>query len=251
MKKLFKIGWLILVIGLVALGIGYFNGGSNAVAFSNHGRATVVTSHVRHLSSNKRFDRLDLSASTANVVIKQGDKYQVTYYGMGGEIPTARLNGKKMTVKQTGHVSVHLMFNDYNDQDKIVVTVPKGHTLSGKVNVYNGGLVVSKVKLNHCTVNVRDGDVVYNKTILNGGKTTLTEGDFTGRQLTVNGRYTVDNKEGDNTVTNTAVDGYHLHTSEGDNELNGQGHDGQTLNQNNTAANVLSLVASEGDNEVK
>lgn len=251
MKKLFKIGWLILVIGLVALGVGYFNGGSNAIAFSNHGRPTVVTSHIRRLSSNRRFDRLDLNASTANVVIKQGNKYQVTYYGMGGEIPTARLNGKKMTVKQTGHVSLHLMFNDYNDQDKIVVTVPKGHKLTGRINVHEGSLTVSKVNLTNCIVSVRDGDVVYNKAVLNGGKTTLTEGDFTGRQLTVNGHYTVANTEGNNTVTDTAADGYHLYTGEGDNKLGGQEHGAQTWNQNNTAANVLSLTTSEGDNEVK
>jgi hypothetical protein len=250
MKKLFKIGWLVLVIGLVALGIGYFNGGNKTIAFNNHNQPTVVKSHVRHLSSGKRFDRLDLSASTADVVIKQGDKYQVTYYGMGGKIPTARLNGRKMTVRQTGHISVHLVLNDYNDRDQIVVTVPKGHALAGRINVHEGSLTVSKVNLTNCTVDVRDGDVVYKQAALNGGRTTLTEGDFTGRQLTVNGHYTVANTEGDNTVTDTTADGYHLHTSDGDNKLDGQKHE-QTWNQNNTATNVLSLVNSDGDNEVK
>lgn len=249
MKKLFKIGWVVLIIGLLALAIGYFNGGNKTISF-NGTRPVVIKNHVRHLSTNKQFDQLDLDASTANVVIKQGKKYQVTYYGMGGQIPTANLADKKLTVNQKNK-ALEVLFdvNGYN-QDLIVVTVPKGHALSGKIHLASGDLEVSNVDMTGTKVKVSEGDVDYDHVTLADGKTTLSEGDFTGKRLIVKGHYTVNNDEGDNTVTATDVEGYHLYTSNGENELKGQDKGDQTLDQNETAANVLVLTTSEGDNEV-
>lgn len=249
MKRLFKIGWIILVVGLIALGIGYFNGGNKTVSFVG-ARPVVIKDHVRQLSSNQQFDSLELDASTAEVVIKQGSKYKVTYYGMAGQIPQAKLNGKKMNVTQRSNWRMSFTVNGYQNQDLIVVTVPRGHALSGKIKVASGDLRVSNVTLKNAVVSVDEGDVTYNHVKLTSGKTSLSEGDFTGQQLTVKGHYTVHNDEGDNTISNTTVDGYHLYTDDGDNSLNGEDKRDQTLNQNENGVNVLNLVTSEGDNEV-
>jgi len=48
MKKVFKIGWIVLVLGVIMLGIGYFNNGDKAVYFENNRPA------ILHLSTKKR-----------------------------------------------------------------------------------------------------------------------------------------------------------------------------------------------------
>lgn len=249
MKKIFKSGWIILVLGLIALGIGYFNGGNKSVIF-NGARPVVITNHVRHLSTNKAFDQLNLDASTADVVIKRGNKYQVTYYGMAGQIPKAKLNGNRMTVKQQGNLKILFNVVDYQNKDLIVITIPKGHALTGNIRVASGDLNISNVDLTDAMLNIDSGDVNYDHVSLSGGKTTLYDGDFRGQQLTVKGHYSIVNHEGDNTVTNTQVDGYHLDTDDGENNLNGQDKGDQTLNMNESASNVLRLINFEGDNDV-
>lgn len=249
MKKLFNIGWIILAIGLVMLAVGYFNGGNKTINF-NHGHPEIITNRTQKLSTNKQFNRLNLDVSTADVVIKQGKKYQVTYYGKSN-VPTAKLNGKTMTVKQKSvNFQVNFSVNHDDYQDLIVITVPKDKKLTGQLNLNDGDLRISKVTLDKTAVDTGAGDVSYDQVKVIGGQTTLSEGDFTAQQLQVDGHYTVHNDEGDNTVTDTSVDGYYLHTDDGDNNLNGEDKGDQTLTTNDGAVNVLRLITTEGDNQV-
>lgn len=249
MKKLFNIGWIILAIGLLMLAVGYFNGGNKTISL-NQGRPQIISSRKQKLSMNKQFDRLNLDVNTANVVIKQGKKYQVTYYGKSN-IPTAKLTGKTMTIHQKSvNFQVNFSVNHDDYQDLIVITVPKGQKLTGHLNLNYGDLQVSKVTLDKMEADVNAGDVTYDQVKVVGGQTTLSEGDFTARQLQVDGHYTVHNDEGDNTVADTTVDGYYLYTDDGDNTLNGGERKDQTLAQNDTATNVLRLITSEGDNQI-
>lgn len=249
MKRLFKVGGIILIVGVLALAIGFFNGGNKTVYFEN-ARPIVIHDHVKHLSTNQKFNRLNLNVSTANVVIRQGSKYKITYYGMGGHIPTASVKNGTATVRQDGTISYSFNLNNYRDQNLIVITVPHGQALRGKLQLKEGDLKLEKLTLQKMAVLSHDGDIDYQQVTVNGGKTSLKEGDFNAQKLTVQGHYTVDNNDGDNTVTKTTVDGYYLATTNGDNELNGEDKGSQTLGQNENAANVLHLLNDDGDNEV-
>ena len=58
MKRMFKIGWLVLIVGLVALMVGYLNHGDRDVDFHN-GRPRVQRQASWQLT-NRRFDKVDL-----------------------------------------------------------------------------------------------------------------------------------------------------------------------------------------------
>ncbi|MBB1080404.1 DUF4097 family beta strand repeat protein [Limosilactobacillus sp. STM2_1] len=249
MKNVFKIGGVVLVVGLIILGIGFFNGGNKTVYFDGS-RPRIVHNHVYHLSTNKSFERVDISASTANVVIREGKKYQVAYYGVGGHVPAATVHNQVASLRQTGGALYALNLNSYRDQDLIVITVPHDQPLAGQIHLDSGDLTVKDINLENAHVKVDSGDVDYQGVTLNNGQTSIQSGDFEGQQLTVYGHYTVKNDSGDNTVTNTTVDGYELQTDDGDNELNGEDKGSQTLTENTSATNVLKLVTQSGDNEV-
>ena len=68
MKRMFKIGWLVLIVGLVALMVGYLNHGDRDVDFHN-GRPRVQRQASWQLT-NRRFDKVDLDVTTANVRIR-------------------------------------------------------------------------------------------------------------------------------------------------------------------------------------
>lgn len=249
MKKVFKIGWVVLIIGLIALGIGFFNGGNKTVYFDGN-RPQIVHNRVHHLSANKEFERIDISASTANVVIRAGKKYQVAYYGMGGHVPAATVHNRVVSIRQSGGASYVFSLNSYRDQDLIVITIPHDQALAGRIQLDSGNLTVKGINLENANVEVDSGNVDYQQVTLNNGQTNIQSGNFDGQQLTVHGHYTVKNDSGDNTVTNTTVDGYYLKTDDGDNELNGEDKGTSTLAENDTANNVLRLINQSGDNEV-
>lgn len=249
MKRMFKLGWVILILGLIMAGIGYLNHGNRTIVL-NGGWPRVIKQHTKTLSHGQKFTRINLSASTADVVIRQGKQYQIKYYGMGGALPTAKITDQTATVKQKGQLQYLFNINSQTERDLIVITVPKKADLAGKVKLASGDLRVSNISLKNVKVEVNSGDVNYNHVNLTGGKTHLESGDFNAQALKVAGHYTVLNETGDNTVTNTTVDGYFLQTDNGDNEMNGEDQGDRNLAQNENADNVLYLITTDGDNEV-
>ncbi|MBC8744166.1 DUF4097 family beta strand repeat protein [Lactobacillus sp. Marseille-P7033] len=250
MKKVFKIGWIVLILGVIMLGIGYFNNGDKAVYFENN-RPAILHSSTKKISTNKHFERIDITASTANVVIREGKKYQVTYSGISNHAPAVSVHNNVASIRQTGDFPFMVNINHYGfHQDLITVTVPHDQALAGRIHLESGDLSVSNAKLDNVDVDVDSGNVEYHQVTLRGGNTKIESGNFTGRNLTVQGHYTVNNQSGDNTVTNTTVDGYFLKTDAGDNELNGEDKGEETLHQNDNAESVLRLLTQSGDNEV-
>lgn len=250
MKKLFKIGWLLILVGGIVLAVGYFNHGNRAIYIAN-GRPAVVRRHARKLSNNGKFERVDITATTANVIISQGDQYQISYYGTG-HVPTATVHNNVASIRQQGGAVMHFVLFDYpsTSQDLIVITVPRDQALAGRIRLESGNLTVKNISLDNADVDVEDGDVNYQQVTLRNGNTKLISGDFTGDNLTIQGHYTVNNESGDNTVTATTTDGYFLKTTDGENDLNGEDKGSTTLHQNDQAANVLSLITKAGDNQI-
>ena len=250
MKRIFKIGVIVLILGVILLGIGFFNNGNKAVYFENN-RPAIFHSHTKTISTNKAFERIDISASTANVIVREGKKYQITYSGISRHTPAVTVHNNVASIRQTGGFPLVFNFNDYQPhQDLIIVTIPHDQALAGRIHLESGDLTVSKVKMDNIDDNSDAGEVEYRQVTLRGGSTKLSSGNFTGHDLTVQGQYTVNNQSGDNTVTSTTVDGYFLKTEDGDNELNGEDKGEEPLHQNDDAENVLRLITQSGDNEV-
>lgn len=250
MKKVFKVGVIVLILGVILLGVGFLNNGDKTVYFENN-RPAIFHPHTKTISTNKAFERIDISASTANVVIREGKNYQITYSGISKHTPAATVHNNVASIRQTGSFPLVFNFNEYQPhQDLIIVTIPHDQALAGRIHLESGDLTVSKVKMDNIDVNSGAGDVEYRQVTLRGGSTKLSSGNFTGHDLTVQGHYTVNNQSGDNTVTNTTVDGYFLKTDAGDNELNGEDKGEESLHQNDDAENVLRLLTQSGDNEV-
>ena len=241
MKKVFKVGVIVLILGVILLGIGFFNNGNKAVYFENN-RPAIFHSHTKTISTNKAFERIDISASTANVIVREGKKYQITYSGISKHTPAVTVHNNVASIRQTGGFPLVFNFNNYQPhQDLIIVTIPHDQALAGRIHLESGDLTVSQVKMDN---------IEYRQVTLRGGSTKLSSGNFTGHNLTVQGQYTVNNQSGNNTVTNTTVDGYFLKTDAGDNELNGEDKGEEPLHQNDDAENVLRLITQSGDNEV-
>lgn len=251
MKRTFKIGWVILIIGLLALAVGYFNGGNKTVTI-DHYRPSITHSYTKKLSTSKKFNKVNLAVSSANVVIRDGKKYQITYSGTSGhQTPTVTVHNNVATIHQSGNISHTFNINSsYHNQDLIVITVPHNQVVAGRINLQNGDLNVKNMTLSNADINVASGDVDYQQVILNSGHTSLQSGDFTANNVTINGHYTVNNQSGDNDVTKANVDGYDLQTESGDNELNSKDSDDQNIEENTTAVNVLRLITQSGDNTV-
>ena len=78
MKRIFKIGVIVLILGVILLGIGFFNNGNKAIYFENN-RPAIFHSHTKTISTNKAFERIDISALTANVIVREGKNYLFWY----------------------------------------------------------------------------------------------------------------------------------------------------------------------------
>ncbi len=98
MKRIFKIGVIVLILGVILLGIGFFNNGNKAVYFENN-RPAIFHSHTKTISTNKAFERIDISASTANVIVREGKKYQITYSGISRHTPAVTVHNNVAAVK--------------------------------------------------------------------------------------------------------------------------------------------------------
>ncbi|MCI1974528.1 MAG: DUF4097 domain-containing protein [Limosilactobacillus sp.] len=247
MKRMFKISLGILVVGIILMGIGFAGHGVKNVHFNGY---TPEISHriTKQLSSHQEFSELDLNVPDANVMLKTGKKFSIRYQGTNTQAPKVKFAGKVATITQKyGHGT---FFNRDDGDNTLVITVPKGTKISGKIEVVDGDLEINNVDLNGVDVNVADGNVIYNQLSVEGGRTTIGDGDFTSHRTVFKGHYTVKTADGDNKVIDSHADGFILHTVDGDNKLDGVDHGTEDLRQNDSAANLLRLEATDGDNSV-
>ncbi|MCH3922127.1 DUF4097 family beta strand repeat-containing protein [Limosilactobacillus sp.] len=250
MKKMFKFGWLVLIVGLVALAIGYFNHGAQNVTFEN-GRPVVQRQASWNLTS-KHFKRVDLDVDSANVTIKHGNKFKVSYRGLDRNKPTVTVKNKTLRVRQSGTRSYNgSVFSVNGISDHLTITLPYDAQIKGgRIALNSGELAVNGVDLTHVKLTNESGDVDLSDLTLNGGQTNLSSGEFDAHSLTITGHYAVQNDSGDNEAHAISADGYRLKSDSGDNEVNGQDKDDQSVvEENMNAANTLELITTSGDNE--
>lgn len=74
MKRMFKISLGILIIGIILMIVGFAGHGMKNISFK--GTTPVIEKQVtKELSTNKEFTKINLTSSTANVLIKTGSKF--------------------------------------------------------------------------------------------------------------------------------------------------------------------------------
>lgn len=248
MKKIFKVSLVLLIIGIILMAIGFTGHGVKNISFE---RGIPVVEHqvTKKLSTDKKFDKINLTSSSADVLIKTGTKFSVTYRGSNVRLPKIKVVNHVATINQSGDHYGTFLLSD-NSVDTIIITVPKGTKLTGKLESVEGDLNIANVDLDDMDVNAADGDVVYNNLTVTGGRTTLGDGDFTSHGVTFKGRYTVKNDNGDNKVVGSYADGFILRTVNGDNKLDGVDHGSEELKQSESATNLLYLKTNDGDNSV-
>ena len=247
MKRMFRIGWLVLIVGLVALLVGYLNHGDRNIEFAG-GRPQLQHQGTWRLA-RKHFDRLEVDVPSADVTIKRGSKFAVSYQGTRRNRPRVTVKDGSLTINQSGND--HFFFSVHGANDRLVIIVPHDATINGgTVKLGSGNLAVDGVDLTNTDLVVASGDVNLSQLTVNSGQARLNSGDFTAHELRVQGHYRVRNDSGDNEAHVTAVDGYRLQTSSGDNTVNGHDYDDQdAVEENMTAVNTLELVTQSGDNE--
>lgn len=288
MKRAIKWGSIIFACGLIISGIAYLG---HKQPFDP--LTPIEESKANHdVLTRKSFNKIDVTASSADVVIKQGEHYTVSYYGKKTHAVHATIKNGTLKVTQTPITHSKLapiQIINGSDEDRCVITIPEGKTLtnikshvnndlilkqlsaknvtldsnSGDISILNGEFDRGTVTTTSGDVDIRQssllntklastsGDITLAKVSLTKGSSTLTSGDFTGRRLTITGHYTVTNQSGDNLVTKSAIDGAKLTTTNGDNKLNRHHSDGGSLKQNLNEPNVIYLKNTSGDNTIK
>lgn len=210
----------------------------------------MITKKVNeNLLTSQHFDHLDINADSANVTIKTGRKFKVSYQGVSNTLPKVTIAKRQVMIKQTQ--TNNGVFWNNNVADEITITVPEGTKLAGTIKTLSGDVTVDGVDLSGVAVDAQDGDVALRNLTVEGGKAQLESGDFTSHNVTFRGSCFVKNSDGDNEVVNAHVDGYFLKTTDGDNEVDGVDHDSGEQQANVNAANCPHLTSEDGDNTIR
>lgn len=284
MKRAFQIGGGLVIIGLIMAAIGFFSHRQPFNPLTNPGQNTRTT------LTTKKFNRVKVTAASADVVVKQGEGYAVKYYGTRHPAIKAQVKGNQLTVTQT-HITKSKHVHFFNDSDdRVVITVPKGVKLAnltvaansdltvndlnlasakltanggdvtvndskingGQLTTDSGDLTINRSKLTGTEVKTDSGDIELARVTVNGGKATLTSGDLDADRVTVNGHYRVNNQSGDSEVHTTNHPGAILTSDNGDSELgHHRNEDGGTIQRDTANPNLIHLVNQSGDNLVK
>lgn len=288
MKRAIKWGSIIFVCGLIISGIAYLG----------HKQPFDPMTPIEESQANKdvitrkQFSKLDVTASSADVVIKQGQHYTVSYYGKKTHAVRARVKDGVLKVTQTS--VTHSKFSNFHignnsDDERFIITVPKGSTISKIKGHVNNDLVINRVPIKKVTLDsnsgdisvlnsefdsgkiatasgdisirrssllntklmAQSGDIDLTQTSLTKGNATLSSGDFSGHRLTITGHYTVTNQSGDNTIIKSKIDGAKLTTTSGTNKLKRRVSDGGSLEQKLDSPNIVFLRSVSGDNTIK
>ncbi|MBB1085567.1 DUF4097 family beta strand repeat-containing protein [Limosilactobacillus fastidiosus] len=288
MKQAIKLGSILFVCGLIISGIAYLG---HKQPFDP--MTPIEESQAnKEIITRKQFSKINATASSADVVIKQGQHYTVSYYGKKTHPVHARV--KDGVLKITQMPVTYSKFNNFHignnsDNERFIITVPKGLTLSKIKGHVNNDLVINRVPVKEVTLNSNSGDINILNSAFNGGKiatasgnisirrsslfntklitqsgdidlsqtslikgiSTLSSGNFSGHRLTITGHYTVTNQSGDNTIIKSKIDGAKLTTTSGSNKLKRRVSDGGSLKQMLDSPNVIFLKSISGNNTIK
>ncbi|MGV0167071.1 DUF4097 family beta strand repeat-containing protein [Furfurilactobacillus sp. WILCCON 0119] len=168
MKRTFKIGIWVLVVGVILIMIGAITHSFRDVTYNKNFRPELaqtktVTKHV------KAFDTLTVNLKSSQLRVKEGDEFRVQMRGESKALPTVEQTGKTLKITQHRSENQHVQWgfennegglinfsaNDGKMADRtVVVTVPRGTKLN-VINAHNddGSIRMTDVSTKKLTVN--------------------------------------------------------------------------------------------------
>lgn len=285
MKKALRIGGVLVVIGLIMAAVGFF---SHRQPFHPLTEPEQVLT-TRTTLTTKHFNRVKVTAASADVEVKTGKSFAVKYYGARHPAIKAQVKDGQLTITQT-HITQSKHVHFFDSDDRIIITVPKGVKLANLTATANSDLTIEGLKLAQVNAKTSGGDITINdsqikggqlttddgdiaiaggkltatqiksasgdvdlaRVTVAGGKANLSSGDLTADRLTVKGHYRINNQSGDVEVKTSNRPGAILTNSNGDNELgHRENDDGGPLQRDTTNPNLIRLTNQSGDNSVK
>lgn len=177
LKKTTKIILIILLIGIILLIIGLCSGGklNYTIDFRNkkmYMKEDTEGAFVSKTLEVDAFNQLEVDIDAADVEIKQGEEYSISYNLEEWLVPTIAVKDKKLTIvnadKQAAHIGLrfdvfgfHIGPYIWNDvQNKITITVPKDAKLE-KLNlkVLTGDICINEIQIEDYGIEAESGEI--------------------------------------------------------------------------------------------
>ncbi|UQS81744.1 DUF4097 domain-containing protein [Bombilactobacillus folatiphilus] len=151
MKKYYRFSWLLLLIGLILVAVGYFHDGFQPLAGDMHSSKVYVLDNHREVQQYKvapfKKIRVDLQDNADNVQIKSGSKYQVKVInGQKNHLIKTYVNNKQeLVVQDQGRYFYYVSVGLKSPQ--IQITVPRDQVLqSVQGNLQDGQLSLTDLQ---------------------------------------------------------------------------------------------------------
>ncbi|MFC6261384.1 DUF4097 family beta strand repeat-containing protein [Levilactobacillus fujinensis] len=263
MKRSTKISIILVILGLLLMGIGWWNHGNKSVLWSNNPRGFRVIRRVQQSHRPGAYQRIVVDSKTP-VTIKAGNSNRVTvsYLDNIKGHPTATVAKGTLTI-EGGSATTHLSDMGFSMGDSgytsggVLVTVPRDKKLTD-ITVKRGSHALSLRNLqakrmtiagskdislmnvrvdNQLSVKSSNGDVWVDSVKAKQLSIDAENGDIgvSDSHLTANNNQMV-SENGDVRVSETKLGGGHVSSSNGDIHL-----------QNNRLAKTLTAYTDEGD----
>lgn len=268
MKKLLKLGASLLLLGLFFGLIGFWQHGFKSVALV-HGRPVVVEHQV---VENKvpKFKAITVDSEDYLIRIQSGSNYRVKMTGTKTTLPTVKVVGQTLEVKQNKTGQGYATFDIENSERPTVwITVPNDTALTTIKSRNNSGF-----SLDHISVDTLDVEAEYSNFKLantqvkqaivlrsGSGEVTITDTQLQAPDITIkNGDVDLKNStltqgtfrltSGDLELTDTAFTGIvRVYNENGDVAITGADRDKGYILRNNNGENSLFDQNSDDDDD--
>lgn len=174
MKKLLKIGLVLLVVGICLAALGRAFGGTfdyevNPKTHEFIDGRDEGSYYVEDSMSLDAFTALDIHVGAADVDIREGDAYHLDYIMYREDRPTISTKGGTLVIKskeeQSYHFGVNFEFVEFGwnaekRQPRLIVTIPKGTKLSAAtILTESGDLELANISSDQISIRSESGDI--------------------------------------------------------------------------------------------
>jgi len=263
MKRTTKIALVLVVLGAILIGIGWWNHGDKGVVWSHDSRSFQVIRRSKLSYQPGAYDKIVVDAQ-APVTIKAGNTDRVTasYLDNTQGRPTATVSKGTLTVrggrttKQKSQTIVGFSDDDYSNGG-VLITVPRNkHLTSIDVKRENSGVSLRDLTVKQVNVKSSDDISLMNLTVQKDVMVASSDGDVWASQVKAN-RLQVTADDGDIGISDSrlAATNNQLTATDGDVRVSetklGGGHlataDGDVHLQNNRLTKTLTASTDDGD----
>ena len=180
MKRAFKWGSIIIVCGLIISGIAYLG---HKQPFDPMSPIEESTAN-RDVLTRKSFNKIKVTASSADVIIKQGNHFTVSYYGNKNHAVHAQVKDGVLKITQTpvthSKLAKFQLLNS-SDEERCIVTVPQKASLTKIEGHVNNELLLNRILAKKINLESNNGDINVLNSEFDQGKIITTSGDITIR----------------------------------------------------------------------